>query len=202
MNWKAPAGCVATAAALAAVAGVLSSDHVFQPAVKPLLLAALGLIAVAVLIPASGVLMLVWAVLRGFGRPRRKLPPVPGGPTVSVGPDNSALVGQLQGLREKGRPMIWQAGRSGVDIRLLGDQAAAWYREVRLALDPYQRRRFTTAAGPFNTTSGLDISVSLDRHLAVLDEIINDMCYVPPAPSVEHMAYLMRGLGQSPVLPR
>ena len=78
MNWKAPAGCVATAAALAAVAGVLSSDHVFQPAVKPLLLAALGLIAVAVLIPASGVLMLVWAVLRGFGRPRRKLPPAPG----------------------------------------------------------------------------------------------------------------------------
>ena len=75
--------------------------------------------------------------------------------------------------------MIWQAGRSGVDDRLLGDQAAAWYRQVRLALDPSQRRLFTTAAGPFNTTGGLEISVSLDSHLAVLDKIINELCVVP-----------------------
>jgi hypothetical protein len=101
-------------------------------------------------------------------------------PTVSVGPDNSALVRELQGLRDEGRRILGQVA-GGILVRFVGEKAEDWYKRVQLALkDPSQRQRFVDA-GPFRSASTADLVNSLHRHIDALDGIINDMCVLPPA---------------------
>jgi len=201
MNWKAPAGCVAAAAALATVAGVLAAAQAFQPAVKPVLFAALLLIGVGAVILIGGVLLSAFSFLRGVSvLPKRKPKPQPTpviteplepttaqlqAATVAAAVkhlDNSALIRTLQHLQDIGQAILVDVSAAGaVFSRVTADQAWRWYQDVAGALDATQRQRFINAAGPFRSSTPGTLMNSLDACLHALGQIISELRPKPPA---------------------
>ena len=180
MNWKTAAGCIGTAAALATVAGVLAVAQAYQPAVRPLLFGALVLIGVGALIVLVGLLWSVFSFVRGLHVfPKRMPKPRPASTPLVPAPDKSPQLRMLQGLLERGRTIQMQIP-AGVFtfIRPVAEQAESWHRDVQLALDPIQQRRFTEAGGQFRTGGSAELVDSMRHYIHALEEIINSMCVV------------------------
>jgi len=116
-------------------------------------------------------------------------------PTVSVGPDNSAIVRTLHGLREQGRGILADVSAAGAVVsRLTADKAGRWLQEVRLELDQDQREHFDRA-GTFWSSTPSALMDSLKDRIRALDEIINDLCAVPEPVLSPNAEWYRRKLG-------